>query len=112
LRRTGTRSRGQETGNKGQGTRNRGQETGNKKQGNKKQVLKPTRKLQTTNPKPTMGIWKQMAEYLYIKKRDPNEERTQWQKYMHRMNRISLIMFLVAVVIIIFKLVVAPLFGK
>jgi hypothetical protein len=27
---------------------------------------------QTSNPKP-MGIWKQIAEYLYIKKRDPNE---------------------------------------
>jgi hypothetical protein len=56
-----------------------------------------------------MGIWKQIAEYLYIKKRDPNEERTQWMKYMHGMNRISLIMFLVAVLIIIFKLVILPL---
>ena len=35
-----------------------------------------------------MGIWKQIAEYLYIKKRDPNEPRTQWMKYMHGMNLI------------------------
>jgi hypothetical protein len=57
-----------------------------------------------TNKVNTMGIWKQIAEYLYIRKRDPNEERTQWMKYMHGMNRISLIMFLVAVIIIIIKM--------
>jgi hypothetical protein len=57
-----------------------------------------------------MGILKQLAEYLYIRKRDPNEPRTQWMKYMHGMNRISLIMFLVAVLIILFKLVILPLF--
>lgn len=59
-----------------------------------------------------MGIWKQIAEYLYIRKRDPNEPRTQWMKYMHGMNRISLIMFLVAVLIIITRLVILPLFRK
>lgn len=56
-----------------------------------------------------MGIWRQIAEYLYIKKRNPDEPRTQWMKYMHGMNRISLIMFLVAVLIILFKLVILPL---
>lgn len=57
-----------------------------------------------------MSVWKQIAEYLYLRKRDPDEPRTQWQKYMHGMNRISLLMFLVAVLIILFKLVVLPLF--
>ncbi len=57
-----------------------------------------------------MGIWKQISEYLYITKRDPNEERTQWMKYMHGMNRISLIVFLMAVVFMIIKLVIIPLF--
>lgn len=57
-----------------------------------------------------MGILRQLAEYLYLKKKDPNEPRTQWMKYMHGMNRISLIMFLIAVVIIIFRLVILPLF--
>ena len=57
-----------------------------------------------------MGILRQLAEYLYIRKRDPNEPRTQWMKYMHGMNRISLLMFLVAVLIIIFRLVILPLF--
>ena len=57
-----------------------------------------------------MGILRQLAEYLYIKKKDPNQPRTQWMKYMHGMNRISLIMFLVAVLIIIFKLIILPFF--
>ncbi|MFN3665175.1 MAG: DUF6728 family protein [Sediminibacterium sp.] len=57
-----------------------------------------------------MGIFRQLAEYLYIKKKDPNQERTQWMKYMHGMNRISLLMFIAAVCIIIFKLVILPLF--
>lgn len=56
-----------------------------------------------------MGILKQMAEYLYLRKKDPNEPRTQWMKYMHGMNRISLIMFIIAILIIIFKLVILPL---
>jgi hypothetical protein len=57
-----------------------------------------------------MGIWRQFAEYLFIKKPDPNQERTKWMKYMHGMNRISLLMFIVAVLIIIIKLVIIPLF--
>ena len=59
-----------------------------------------------------MGVWKQMAEYLYIKKRDPNEPRTQWMKYMPGMNRISVIMFLIVVLIIIFRQVILPLIRK
>ncbi|HNP23183.1 MAG TPA: hypothetical protein PKM63_02400 [Panacibacter sp.] len=59
-----------------------------------------------------MGIWRQMAEYLYIKKRDPNSPRTQWIKYMHGMNRISLIMFVVALLIMLLKFIILPLFGK
>ncbi|MEN9686029.1 MAG: hypothetical protein RLZZ28_1815 [Bacteroidota bacterium] len=57
-----------------------------------------------------MGIWSQIAEYLYIKKRDPEQERTKWMKYMHGMNRISLIVFLVAILIIIFKQLILPMF--
>ncbi len=57
------------------------------------------------------NILRQMAEYLYIKKRDPDKPRSQWMKYMHGMNRISLIMFLVALIIMIFKLVILPMFG-
>lgn len=53
-----------------------------------------------------MGVLRQLAEYFYIKKRDPNQPNTQWMKYMHGINRISLFMFLVAIVIMILKLTV------
>ncbi|MBP6022033.1 DUF6728 family protein [Ferruginibacter sp.] len=51
-----------------------------------------------------MGILKQIAEYLYLKKKDPNAPRTQWMKYMHGINRLSLILFLVAMIILAIKL--------
>lgn len=57
-----------------------------------------------------MGILRQLAEYLYLKKRDPNEPRTKWMKYMHGMNRISLLMFLGALLIMLFKFVILPSF--
>lgn len=50
-----------------------------------------------------MGIWKQIAEYLYIKKRDPAEERTQWMKYMHGINRISILLFLFALLVMLVR---------
>jgi hypothetical protein len=59
-----------------------------------------------------MSIFKQFKEYLFISKRDPNETRTQWMKYMHGMNRISLLMFLVAVLIVLFKALILPLLNK
>lgn len=51
-----------------------------------------------------MGVLKQVAEYLYLKKKDPNEEPTQWMKYMHGINRISIFLFLIAMVILAIKL--------
>ncbi|MEO6488574.1 MAG: DUF6728 family protein [Ferruginibacter sp.] len=51
-----------------------------------------------------MGILKQVAEYLYIKKRDPNDQPTQWMKYMHGINRLSIFLFLIALIIIAIKL--------
>jgi hypothetical protein len=59
-----------------------------------------------------MGILKQLGEYLYIKKKDPNEPKTQWMKYMHGMNRISLMMFLIGLMIILVKLFVLPMIKK
>ncbi len=50
-----------------------------------------------------MGVMRQIAEYLYIRKRDPNRPNTQWMKYMHGINRISLFMFIIAIVIMILK---------
>ena len=53
-----------------------------------------------------MGILKQMAEYLYLRKKDPNAPNTQWMRYMHGINRLSILLFLLALVIIFLKLVV------
>lgn len=53
-----------------------------------------------------MGILKQMAEYLYLRKKDPNAPSTQWMRYMHGINRLSILLFLLALVIIFLKLVV------
>ena len=51
-----------------------------------------------------MGILKQIAEYLYLKKRDPGEKPSQWVKYMHGINRLSIFLFLIALIIIAIKL--------
>jgi hypothetical protein len=45
-----------------------------------------------------------MAEYLYLKKKDPNAPNTQWVRYMHGINRISLLMFILAMIILAVKL--------
>jgi hypothetical protein len=51
-----------------------------------------------------MSIMRQLAEYLYIRKPDPSRPKTQWMKYMHGINRISIFMFLLALVILAVKL--------
>jgi hypothetical protein len=50
-----------------------------------------------------MGVWTQIAEYLYLKKKDPNAPRDGWIKYMHGINRISIFMFLAAIIVIIVR---------
>lgn len=52
-----------------------------------------------------MGILKQVAEYLYLKKKDTNAPDTQWVRYMHGINRLSIILFLIAMIIIVLKLI-------
>ena len=56
-----------------------------------------------------MGILRQVAEYLYIKKRDPNAPHSKWMKYMHGINRISIFMFLIGLLVIIIRII---FFGK
>ena len=53
-----------------------------------------------------MSIKNQIAEYLFLKKKDPNAKDTQWMKYMHGINRLSIFLFLFAIVVIIVKLFV------
>jgi hypothetical protein len=53
-----------------------------------------------------MGILKQMAEYLYLRKPDPNRPKSDFVKYMHGINRLSLILFIMALIILMIKLLV------
>jgi hypothetical protein len=53
----------------------------------------------------TMGVLKQLAEYLYLRKPDPDRPKSQWIKYMHGINRISILLFILALVILFIKLV-------
>jgi hypothetical protein len=52
-----------------------------------------------------MGIFSQVAEYLFLKKKDPNAPKTQWLKYMHGINRISIFLFLIGLIILAIKLI-------
>jgi hypothetical protein len=51
-----------------------------------------------------MGVGRQIAEYLFIKKKDPNRPKSKWIGYMHFINRLSILLFLTALIIIIVKL--------
>ncbi len=53
-----------------------------------------------------MGVLRQIAEYLYIKKKDPNAPNTQWMRYMHGINRLSIILFLVALIVMVLRLTI------
>jgi hypothetical protein len=51
-----------------------------------------------------MGVLRQLSEYLYLRKKDPNAPNSQFVKYMHGINRISIFMFLIGLIVIIIKL--------
>lgn len=53
-----------------------------------------------------MGVLRQIGEYLFIKKKDPNRPDTDFIRAMHGINRISLLLFIVAIIIIIIKVLV------
>ena len=48
-------------------------------------------------------IWQQILTYFYLRKRDPDAPRDMNIKFMHGINRISLFMFLIAIVIMIIR---------
>ncbi|MFB6455228.1 DUF6728 family protein [Chitinophaga sp. Hz27] len=50
------------------------------------------------------SIWQQILRYFYIGKKDPNAPKTRYVAMMHGMNRISIILFVIAIIILIFKL--------
>lgn len=51
-----------------------------------------------------MGIIDQISEYLFLKKKDPNRPTTRWTQYMHGINRLSILLFLVGIIILVVKL--------
>ncbi len=57
-----------------------------------------------------MKFLRQIGEYLFIVKRDPNQQRSGMMKAMHGMNRISLLMFLVGLIVMLFKFLILPYF--
>ncbi|HEY0298936.1 MAG TPA: DUF6728 family protein [Arachidicoccus sp.] len=50
-----------------------------------------------------MGILQQIAEYLYIKKKDKKDKPDTYLKMMHGMNRISIFVFLIALLILVYR---------
>lgn len=51
-----------------------------------------------------MSVLKQLAEYLYLRKPDADRPRTQWISYMHGINRLSILLFILALIILAVKL--------
>ena len=51
-----------------------------------------------------MGVLKQLGEYLFIKKKDPSRPKSKWIGYMHGINRLSIFIFILCLIILAFKL--------
>ncbi|MEI3799134.1 hypothetical protein SAMN05660461_2257 [Chitinophaga ginsengisegetis] len=51
------------------------------------------------------SIWQQILRYLYIGKKDPNAPKTRYVAMMHGMNRISLLLFIIAIIIMVIRLI-------
>lgn len=51
-----------------------------------------------------MGIRDQLARYFYLKKKDPDDHPNFNTRMMHGINRISIFLFLIALIIIAIKL--------
>jgi len=51
-----------------------------------------------------MGLWNQIAQYLFLKKKDPTTPKNFSVKFMHGINRISIFLFLLGLIILAYKL--------
>lgn len=52
-----------------------------------------------------MGILRQLAEYLYLKKKDPNAPHSKWIGYMHGINRLSILLFVAALLFMLVRFI-------
>ena len=50
-------------------------------------------------------MWRQILSYLYLRKKDPNAPRGVNFALMHGMNRISIFIFLIAIIVMIVRLI-------
>ncbi|MFV0606745.1 MAG: DUF6728 family protein [Niabella sp.] len=51
-----------------------------------------------------MGVFKQIGEYLWFSKKDASRPKTFNVRMMHGINRLSILLFLIAIIIILVKL--------
>ena len=51
-----------------------------------------------------MGVFRQLAEYLFLRKKDPDRPKDKWIGYMHGINRISIFVFILCMIILAYKL--------
>ncbi|MEO6844969.1 MAG: DUF6728 family protein [Ginsengibacter sp.] len=50
-----------------------------------------------------MGVWRQIGEYLWIVKKDPDAPKSTWIGYMHFINRLSILLFLLAMIVLLVR---------
>ena len=50
------------------------------------------------------SIWQQILRYFYIRKKDPDAPKSRYVAMMHGMNRISIILFVIALIIMMVRL--------
>ena len=50
-----------------------------------------------------LSPWRQIKTYLYLRRRDPSEPRNLNIRFMHGMNRISILVFLIALIVMIVR---------
>lgn len=51
-----------------------------------------------------MGVWRQIGEYLWLVKKDPEAPKSFFIKKMHFINRLSILLFIVAIIVMIVKM--------
>jgi hypothetical protein len=51
-----------------------------------------------------MGVFRQLGEYLFLRKKDPARPKSAWIGYMHGINRLSLFIFIICLIILAVKL--------
>lgn len=52
-----------------------------------------------------MGVWRQIGEYLWLVKKDPDAPKSKWIGRMHFINRLSILLFLLALIIMAIQVI-------